>query len=81
MINENNIKSITIVIVLFKESFEVINKTLEYIKDFKIIIIDNANNHDLKKKIIKKFQIHRYILNKKNNGFNIVNLNSFVGRN
>ena len=57
MINENNIKSITIVIVLFKESFEIINKTLEYIKDFKIIIIDNANNQDLKKKIIKKFQI------------------------
>ena len=69
MINENNIKSITIVIVLFKESFEIINKTLEYIKDFKIIIIDNANNQDLKKKIIKKFQIHKYILNKKNNGF------------
>tara|TARA_B100001094_G_C17499307_1_gene470322 strand:- start:153 stop:329 length:177 start_codon:yes stop_codon:yes gene_type:complete len=54
MINENNIKSITIVIVLFKESLEVINKTLEYIKDFKIIIIDNANNHDLKKKNYKK---------------------------
>ena len=69
MINENNSKSITIVIVLFKESFEIINKTLEYIKDFKIIIIDNANNQDLKKKIIKKFQIYKYILNKKNNGF------------
>jgi N-acetylglucosaminyl-diphospho-decaprenol L-rhamnosyltransferase len=69
MINENNIKSITIVIVLFKESFEIINKTLEHIKDFKIIIIDNANNHDLKKEITKKFQIYKYILNKKNNGF------------
>ena len=69
MINENNSKSITIVIVLFKESFEIINKTLEYIKNFKIIIIDNANNQDLKKKIIKKFQIYKYILNKKNNGF------------
>jgi len=69
MINENNIKSITIVIVLFKESFEIINKTLEHIKDFKLIIIDNANNHNLKKKITKKFQIYKYILNKKNNGF------------
>ena len=69
MINQNKIKSITIVIVLFKESFEIINKTLEHIKDFKIIIIDNANNDDLKKQITKKFQIYKYILNKKNNGF------------
>ena len=39
---------------------------LENIKNFKIIIIDNAGNADLKKNIEKKFKIYKYILNKKN---------------
>jgi len=62
-------KSLTIVIVLYKESYELICKTLDLIKNFKIIIIDNDNNSELEKKILQNFKIYKYILNKKNNGF------------
>ena len=69
MKNVNNTESLTIVIVLFKEPFDLINETLQKISSFNIIIIDNDDNHQLKKKILKEFKIHKYILNKKNNGF------------
>ena len=59
---------ITITIVLYKEKANLVFKCLENIKNFKIIIVDNANNVSLKKKIEEKFQIHKYILNKKNYG-------------
>ena len=41
MKNVNNTESLTIVIVLFKEPFDLINETLKNISDFNIIIIDN----------------------------------------
>jgi GT2 family glycosyltransferase len=44
---------------------------LENIKNFKIIIVDNAGNISLKKKIEEKFKIYKYILNKKNYGYAI----------
>ena len=56
---------ITITIVLYKEKTNLVLRCLENIKNFKIIIVDNANNVSLKKKIEEKFQIHKYILNKK----------------
>ena len=62
---------ITITIVLYKEKANLVFKCLENIKNFKIIIVDNANNVSLKKKIEEKFQIHKYILNKKNYGVTI----------
>jgi len=62
-------KDITIVIVLYKETFELLSKTLTTINSFKKIIIDNDRNLDLKKKIESQFSINQYILNKKNNGF------------
>ena len=65
----DDIDSLTIVIVLFKEPYELIHKTLDLIKDFKIILIDNDYNKDLEKKIQKNFKIFKYVLNKKNNGF------------
>jgi len=65
MINQK----LSILIILYEENFEIINKCLEKIKDFKIIIIDNANNKSLKSEITKKFKIHKYFLNKKNIGF------------
>ena len=65
MINQK----LSILIILYEENLEMINKCLEKIKDFKIIIIDNANNKSLKNEIIKKFKIHKYFLNKKNIGF------------
>ena len=60
---------ITIVIVLYEEEFELINQCLEGIKNFNIIIIDNAANKKLKKEIQKKFNILNYILNSKNVGY------------
>ena len=48
-------KNITIVIVLYKESFELLSKTLTTINSFRKIIIDNNGNVELKKKIKEKF--------------------------
>ena len=62
-------QKLSILIILYEENFEMIEKCLEKIKDFKIIIIDNANNKPLKNEIIKKFRIYKYFLNKKNTGF------------
>jgi len=62
-------KDITIVIVLYKETFELLSKTLTTINSFKKIIIDNDGNLELKKKIVLKFSVDQYILNKENIGF------------
>ena len=56
--------SLTIVIVLYNESFNLVSRCLENIKNFKIIIIDNAGNFQLKNEI-ENFKIYKYILNKK----------------
>ena len=69
MKNLNLNKEITVVIVLYKDPEELIVKTLTQINNFKIIIIDNDANLELKKKITSKFSIERYILNNSNNGF------------
>ena len=61
-------KEITVVIVLYEEKLDLVLKCLERIKNFKIIIVDNAGNISLKKKIEEKFRIYKYILNKKNYG-------------
>jgi len=60
---------ITITIVLYQESLETISKSLENLKSFKIIIIDNANDLNLKNKVLSKFNVSKYIVNKKNLGF------------
>ena len=65
MINQK----LSILIILYEENLEIINKCLEKIKDFKVIIIDNANDKSLKNQIIKNFKIYKYFLNKKNIGF------------
>jgi GT2 family glycosyltransferase len=67
--NDNLYNEITIVIVLYEEEFELINRCLDNIKNFNIIIIDNAGNKKLKNKLIKKFNILEYILNPKNVGY------------
>ena len=61
-------QDITIAIVLYEEDFDLIYKTLDKLRSFKKIIIDNANNFDLKKKIQSIFSIENYILNIKNSG-------------
>lgn len=64
-----NISDITILIVLYEESEEIIFKNLEPIKNFKKIIIDNKGNQELRRKILSKYQIFKYHLNKQNLGF------------
>jgi GT2 family glycosyltransferase len=61
-------KEITVIIVLYEEKLDLVFRCLEGIKNFKIIIVDNAKNISLKKKIEEKFKIYKYILNKKNIG-------------
>tara|TARA_B100001057_G_C22802540_1_gene932085 strand:+ start:943 stop:1800 length:858 start_codon:yes stop_codon:yes gene_type:complete len=65
MLNEK----LTILIILYEEKLEIIKKCLNQIKDFKIIIIDNANDINLKNEIVSNFKIYKYLLNKKNIGF------------
>ena len=60
---------ITIIIVLYEEKTNLVFRCLENIKNFKIIIVDNAGNISLKNKIEEKFKIYKYILNKKNYGY------------
>jgi len=55
--------------VLYEEKISLIFQCLENIKNFKIIIVDNAGNISLKKKVEEKFKIYKYILNKKNYGY------------
>ena len=62
------INEITIIIVLYEEKTNLVFRCLENIKNFKIIIVDNAGNISLKNKIEEKFEIYKYILNKKNLG-------------
>ena len=65
----NPFQNITIQIVLYEESEEIVFKCLNNLKNFKIIILDNAGNYKLKKEILKKFSISKYFLENKNLGF------------
>ena len=67
MDSQNN--ELTIIIVLYEEEANLLLRCLENIKNFKIIIVDNSDNISLKKKVKEKFQIYKYLLNKKNCGF------------
>tara|TARA_B110000037_G_C17048573_1_gene476766 strand:+ start:401 stop:1264 length:864 start_codon:yes stop_codon:yes gene_type:complete len=63
------INELTIIIVLFEEKKELLFKCLHNIKNFKVIIIDNAGNSELRDQVQEEFVIQHYILNKKNYGF------------
>lgn len=60
---------ITITIVLYEENIVSVTKCLKNLKNFKIIIVDNAGNYKLKKEIEEKFKIEKYIVNNLNTGF------------
>ena len=55
---------LSILIVLYDEKEEILIKSLELIKNFRIIILDNKNNIKLKKKLEKKFKIVFFELGK-----------------
>ena len=47
--DQHNLKNeITIIIVLYREDYNLLYKTLDKIRDFRKIIIDNSNNEELK---------------------------------
>ena len=46
-------RKITIIILIFEEKIEVIFKCLKLLSDFEIILIDNSNNLERKKKYLK----------------------------
>jgi len=60
---------ITIIIILYEEKEKLVLRCLENLKNFKIIIVDNANNIALKRIVEKNYKIYKYILNKKNYGY------------
>jgi len=62
-------KKITIQIVLYEEDKEMVFKCLNKLKKFRIIILDNSNNYNLKDEVLKNFNIEHYILEKKNLGY------------
>ena len=59
-------KKITIQIVLYEEDKEIVFNCLNKLKKFRIIILDNSNNYNLKDEVLKNFNIEHYILEKKN---------------
>ena len=60
---------ITIIIILYEEKLNLVLKCLQNLKNFKIIIVDNAGDELLKNEVEKNFKIYKYILNKKNDGY------------
>ena len=62
-------KNLTILIILYQENIDVVKKCLDQLKKFKVIIIDNANDANLKNKLTEDYNIQKYILNKSNIGF------------
>ena len=56
--DQNTLKNtITIIIVLYREDYQILYQTLDKIRDFKKIIIDNSNNLELKNKLEANFKI------------------------
>ena len=62
-------KNLTVLIILYQENIDVVKKCLDQLKKFKVIIIDNANDANLKNKLTEDYHIQKYILNKSNIGF------------
>ena len=55
-------KNLTVLIILYQENIDVVKKCLDQLKKFKVIIIDNANDANLKNKLREDYDIHKYIL-------------------
>ena len=62
-------EELTIQIVLYEESKELIFECLENLKNFQVLILDNSNNRKLREEILNKFDIKEYIILNKNLGY------------
>ena len=56
------ISDITITIVTYGETYSILEKTLNNLKEFKVILVDNSNNIFLKKKILDKYNNIDFII-------------------
>jgi len=66
MIDKNEL---TVQIVLYEETKELIFECLENVKNFQILILDNSSDKKLKEQILNKFDIKEYIILNKNLGY------------
>ena len=64
-----NTDELTIQIVLYEETKDLIFKCLEHLKNFKILILDNSSNKKLRDQILNKFDVKEYIHLNKNLGY------------
>ena len=62
-------EELTIQIVLYEESKDLIFECLENLKNFKVLILDNSNNRKLREEVLNKFDIKEYIILNKNLGY------------
>ena len=69
MKNFNFLENTTAIIVLYGENEKILGRNLDNLKNIKKIIIDNGGDKKLKKKIISKYNVEKYILNEKNIGY------------
>jgi len=69
MTKKNNLKNITIILPLYKTPHSLIKNINQY-KNLKLIILDQSNDYELKRKLLKKnINIIKYIVINKNIGF------------
>ena len=66
-------KELTIVIVTFKSEEKIYNCLNSIANEIPVIIIENSNNKNFKKKIEATFKNVKCILTGKNNGYSIAN--------
>ena len=69
MKNFNFLENTTAIIVLYGENEKILGRNLDNLKNIKKIIIDNGCDKQLKKKIISKYNVEKYILNERNIGY------------
>ena len=62
-------EELTIQIVLYEESKDLIFECLENLKNFQVLILDNSNNRKLREQILNKFNVKEYIILNKNLGY------------
>ena len=69
MKNFNFLENTTAIIVLYGENEKILGRNLDNLKNIKKIIIDNGGDKQLKKKIISRYNVEKYILNERNIGY------------
>ena len=69
MSKKNNLSNITVILPLYKTPHTLIKNIRQY-KNLKLIILDQSNDYELKRKLLKKnTNIIKYIIFNKNIGF------------